>query len=316
MVPNALKNMEGFTKQEIEKATIARETQGILGNVSATELELLVSNKKLDDLTFNFSDFQNSKQFFGPSRAIVRGKTVRVVPDRVDPEYITIPKDFILLHKKIVLVADVMFVNSVAFLVTMSRKIKFLMVEHLRSRSAKQLVHSLKNVIGLYVRNNQHVSTILTDTEFTSVIDPILGKTVVNNTAAREHVAEIERSIRTVKERCREVVSTPPFDVLPKLIITNIIKFGVFWLNAFPVKNGCSEVLSPREVVTQMKISFSKNCQVPFGTYYEVHEDPAITNTIKAHNGPNRKFSGFTQVFLPRPREGHHAQTIYQNGNT
>ena len=114
----------------------------------------------------------------------------------------------------------------------------------------------------LYGCNNQHVSIISTDMELTSVIDPLQGKTVVNTTAAREHVAKIEGSIRTVEERGRVVVSTLTSDVLPKLIIINIIKFGVFWLNAFPVKNGCSEVLSPREVLTQMKISFSKNCRV------------------------------------------------------
>ena len=92
-----------------------------------------------------------------------------------------------------------MFMNNVAFLVTMSRKIKFLTVEHLKSRSAKQLVHSIKNVMRLYGRNNQPVTTILTDMEFTYVVDPLLGKTVVNTTAASEHVAEIERSIRTIK---------------------------------------------------------------------------------------------------------------------
>ena len=122
---------------------------------------------------------------FGPYRAEVRGGTVRIAPNRVEPEYIMIPKDFILLHEKNFLVADIMFVNNVAFLVTMSRKVKFLTVEQLKSRSAKQLVHSLKNVMRLYGRNSQHVTTILTDMEFTSAIDPLLGKTVVNTTSAR-----------------------------------------------------------------------------------------------------------------------------------
>ena len=128
---------------------------------------------------------------FGPSCAEVRGKTARIAPNRVEPEYIMIPKDFILLHKKVVLVADTMFVNNVAFLIKISRNIKFLTVEHLKSRSSKQLVHSLKNVMRLYGRNIQHVTTILTDMEFTYVIEPLLGKKVVNTTAAREHVADI-----------------------------------------------------------------------------------------------------------------------------
>ena len=93
--------------------------------------------------------------------------------------------NFILLHKKFVLVADVMFVENLAFLVTMLRKVKFLMVKHLKFRSAKQLVHSLKKFMRLYGRNSQHVTTILMDIEFTSVIYPLLGKKGINIIAAR-----------------------------------------------------------------------------------------------------------------------------------
>ena len=45
MVPTMLENMKGFTKQEREKATLARKTQGLLGHVSATKLDFLVGNK-------------------------------------------------------------------------------------------------------------------------------------------------------------------------------------------------------------------------------------------------------------------------------
>ena len=101
MVPTVRENMEGFTKQEREKATLARETQVLLGHVSETELEFLVRSKKINDLPFNFSDFQNYKKMFSPSRAEVMWKTFRVAPDMLDPDYITIPEDFTLLHKKL-----------------------------------------------------------------------------------------------------------------------------------------------------------------------------------------------------------------------
>ena len=39
MVHTVRENMEGFTKQEREKATLACEAQGLLGHVSATELD-------------------------------------------------------------------------------------------------------------------------------------------------------------------------------------------------------------------------------------------------------------------------------------
>ena len=99
------------------------------------------------------------------------------------------------------------------------------------------------------------------------------------------------------------MVSTLPFDVLPELIIINIIKFGAFWIDTFPVKNGCSEVLSPREIVTKLKICYLKQCRVSFGTYCEVHDDPEITNNIKARThegismGPTVNFQGYYKFF-------------------
>ena len=62
MVPTMHENMEGYTKQERQKAALARKTKGLLGHVSATKLDFLVRNKKLDDLPFNFADLQNSKK--------------------------------------------------------------------------------------------------------------------------------------------------------------------------------------------------------------------------------------------------------------
>ena len=52
-----------------------------------------------------------------------------------------------------------------------------------------------------------------------------------------------------------------------------------------------------------MKISFSKHCRLPFGTYCEVDDDPEITNTIKVRThegismGPMGNFQGSHKFF-------------------
>ncbi len=47
-------------------------------------------------------------------------------------------------------------------------------------------------------------------------IDGNIGNVEINTTASREHVAEIERSIRNDKECARAISSLLPFSVLPK----------------------------------------------------------------------------------------------------
>ena len=59
------------------------------------------------------------------------------------------------------LTVDVMFVNGVPFLVTLSRKIRLFTVEFLPSRTAAKLTDYLVKVSKLYARGGFTVQTIL-----------------------------------------------------------------------------------------------------------------------------------------------------------
>jgi len=74
----------------------------------------------------------------------------------------------------------------------------------------------------------------------------IIGITV-NTTACDKHVPEIERYIRTIKERIRAQL----FEQLPHHLIVEIAYRAVFWLTCFPCKNGIQATLSPGTFVTK-----------------------------------------------------------------
>ena len=69
----------------------------------------------------------------------VRGKNTQQKPECLTIEYVAILKDFLELQKYVTLVSDIMFVNNTPFLITMSRVIKGVTVEHIPSRTAKHL---------------------------------------------------------------------------------------------------------------------------------------------------------------------------------
>ena len=94
--------------------------------------------------------------------------------------------------------ADVMFVNGVPFLVTLSRKIRLFTVEFLPSRTAAKLSEYLVKVSKLYAHGGFTVCTILMDQEFEKVKDRI-PSLEVNTTVPREHAGKIEHGIRLVK---------------------------------------------------------------------------------------------------------------------
>jgi hypothetical protein len=95
----------------------------------------------------------------------------------------------------------------------------------------------------------------------------------LNITSADEHVGDIERYIRTVKERMRSTYNTLPFTHVPPRVVIELAKREVFWLNSFPAANGISDTLSPRTIVTGLTISLDRHCRFDFGEYVQTHEE-------------------------------------------
>ncbi len=100
-----------------------------------------------------------------------------------------IPRDFVQLHKYIMLVADVMFVNGLSFLITSLQGLSLVPIEHLPLRTAKCLVHTLKRVFRIYATSGFVIQMVLMDMEFKK-LRTMMPHLALNTTAAHEHVRE------------------------------------------------------------------------------------------------------------------------------
>ena len=148
-----------------------------------------------------------------------------------------VPRSLVETNKVITMAADVFFVDGTAFLLTMSQQIKFITAEHVPMRMAKSLAKHLDQVLQVYRRAGFNVRTILMDEEFEKLKN-ILPTVECNTAAAKEHVSEAKRSIRTVKERTRGLIGMLPFNNAPWRMKIKFVYFIVLWLNTFPVKTG------------------------------------------------------------------------------
>ena len=52
----------------------------------------------------------------------------------------------------------------------------------------------------------------------------------------------------------------------------------IMCLNGFPIRSGITGVFSPRELVTEMIVNFTRDCNVDCGAYVEASTDAIITN--------------------------------------
>ena len=232
----------------------------------------------------------------------MRGKTVRTTPTPVVADYVAVPRNLVDANKAITLAADVFFVDGTAFLLTVAQRIKFVTAEHVPVRTGLSLSKHMKQVLDVYGRAGFRVRTILMDGEFEK-LKPLLPSVECNTTAAKEHVSEAERTIRTLKECTRGLLATLPFENMPRRMKIEFVYFMVLWMNAFPVKSGVSDKISPRELLLRWRLNYKKHCRVEPGTYCEVHDEPTPTNTMtpRTHEaialGPTGNLQGSVKFY-------------------
>ena len=121
-------------------------------------------------------------------------------------------------HQQVTLTVDVMFVNGVSFLVSVARGLNIVSAVFMPYRKAKQPAASITRMIDLCACGGFQVGTVLMDNEFKKLqnLMPIL---VVNTTAAKEHVPEVERKIRLIKEQGRSILNTLTFKKMLRLML-------------------------------------------------------------------------------------------------
>ena len=85
--------------------------------------------------------------------------------------------------------------------------------------------------------------------EFDKLIPKLADITKINTTAKIEHVPEIERKIRNIKDRSRAIKVTLPYKILPNAMKNVLVIHVILWINAWPAKTGVSDELSSREIV-------------------------------------------------------------------
>ena len=77
----------------------------------------------------------------------------------------------------------------------------------------------------------------MADNQFKSLRGDIADLGANINVVSRdEHVPEIERYIRAIKERVSATHNTTPFKFIPPIFIVEMVYANVFWRNILPIK--------------------------------------------------------------------------------
>jgi Zinc knuckle len=208
-------NQFKYTSRELIRADAARRLQQIIGRPSTRDLINIVNKNLLPNCTVTAADI--------------------MAADEVSAPFTDVPSSILERYRDVKLSANIMKVNGVSFLVSISEHIKFGTAAMVESHHAKVLLKALAQIKQTYAKRGFRVVTILIYGEFESERAALADLGIALNTASQdEHVPEIERRIRTIKERVRGVWNTLPFKKVPCRMIIEMVYASNFWLNVFP----------------------------------------------------------------------------------
>ena len=155
---------------------------GMIATLSMRDFNALVHLNMIPDCPITTENIKHADTLFDPDLATIRGKTVWRKPTRVVTDYVDIPRALININQQVTLAVDVMFVNLVLFLVSVSRTINLITIEHAPKRTATKLGNLIQQILQVYARAGFTVRTVLMDIEFEKLKDyvPMLFQRLVS----------------------------------------------------------------------------------------------------------------------------------------
>ena len=146
-----------------------------------------------------------------------------------------LPFEILERYRSVTLSGDIMWINGIRVFKTQSRHIRFITSQAVRSATASSLGGYIKKVAGVYMQRSFLIVEMQMDGQF----EPLRGalaemKITMNVCSEAEHIGDIKRLNRTVKERARGVATHLPYKKLPGRMVIELVHLCAFWLNMFP----------------------------------------------------------------------------------
>ena len=259
-------NEAKFTKREVNSAKLAREVIRRLGYPSDVDMNEMIHSGAMIESPVTVHDVRRAKDIYGDVIASLKGKSKakRSVIANVESIPRTISSDLVL-H------VDIMFVDTVPYLLSISEPLELLMVNKcVLGRSTSQIKEAVMHQIVEYKSKHFAIKTLRCDGEgaIAALRNDLLAMGIsVDNAGPGQHVPRIEVKVREVKERCRCHITVLPY-ALPASFMEWLIYFCVSRINLFPTRNSLSRI-SPREAFTGRKTNFKRDVRIGFGDYMQ-----------------------------------------------
>ena len=145
-------NKKLFTRCEIDNADAARTLYHKIGCPSESDFLAILSKNLIRNCPIMVDDAKCASIIYGPDLAAIKGKTTQSAAAPHVPTFqaIPIPAHIATHHRNLTLCMDFFFMQGMAFLHSISRKISFRTVAQVPTQSKATILRETQSVIHLY----------------------------------------------------------------------------------------------------------------------------------------------------------------------
>jgi len=271
-------NEARYTKREVEGAKRARLLKESAGYPSNADLAWALARGDIINTDVTAKDLKRMVDIYGPSLGDLKGKTKRGRPSITDIE----PVESFMREAQ-TLEEDIMFVDQIPFLVSLSTPLDLIIISELKARTATELWSVQFRHLGIYKAEGFAVHKVFFDRE--GGIGKIEAKLLdsgyrLQQVGAGSHVPRLEVKLRVIKERLRGIINTLAY-TLPKSLLPWAAYYVVIRLNCMPVHTRMDPTPA-RQILLGRKVDAGLDYALSFGQYVQVHEEDVVTNTMKS----------------------------------
>ena len=285
LVQTVKSNQSLYTKRDIQGADRARALQQQLGWPSNNVFLRIINDNLIHNSSVTIQDIKQAQYIYGTPPPLLKGHMIRTQPTAVQVQTVPPPQQILGHYPTLQLYVDFFYVNRIPFLHTKCSDIGFLTAHGGVGPTISAIKKVLDSVFNLYETRGFNITDIHGDNEFdVKSLKEYLLPIVTHIYGRGEHVAVIERSNRTIKEKCRVICHSLPFKRYTKLMTLMLVEFVLHWLNAIPSTGSASNFIGPATIIEGSMKPYFKYKHLPFGTYCMIYI--GTKNNMKARSVP------------------------------
>ena len=186
-------NAKFLTTKEIAQADVANQLLHALGYPSVVNLKTTIKTNVIWDNPVTESDIKLMEHLYGPDIPTVKGKTSRQCPHKLVRDVVFIPHELHDTQCNVWLYIDIMYINGIPFLTTISKNIKYSTDMWVADCIAPTITSLVESILKLYQWTGFQVMEVCADHEFKPVLQVLQDgewSFMTNLAYAQEHVPE------------------------------------------------------------------------------------------------------------------------------